>query len=643
MSETNLDYAKIVGTATDETWSQVHTFFPSDQEKQNKRGQLLAVLSLSGFGEGMEVVAVGREILGRLHEEYFGNLEGPPLARLKQAIGRVAGEVEAPAKVEIGAAVVLGEVLYLAITGSGRAVLLRKGQLGSLLVGSDKIEAVSGYLLQGDLFLLGTAGFFSLVSQGVLRAALATGSPQEAVENLAPVVHSQETGGGEAAVVVKAEGLKEKEEKEAVEKEVLPEREKPGLGFTLKRLKNTLRPFFSTGFNQLNQRGKKILEPFQSRLGKKALYLGKEKPRREQKTVFTVALILFLLLGVSVVLGIRQRSRLAYQEETKTTLGEALKKTEEGKALLDLNPMRSRQLLLEAKEMVAKLESHSGENKELTSFKQELETLLAVVLREHEVKEAPVFLDLNLIKEGAKGDKATITGDQAVILDQKGASVYGVGIREKSSQILAGGKLLEEAQGLAAFGERIFVLTNQGIVEANTTSGEQTLRVKTDSEWGKIVDLFAYGGSLYLLDQKGLIWKYPSLEGGLASGQRWLKGEAKPDFGNASSLAVDGSIWILKKDGVILKYNQGVQEAFGVAGLDKPLADPVALFTNDDLENLYVLDRVNLQVVVINKSGEYDSAYIWPGISGVSDLVVSEAEKKIFLLSGSKIYQIEIK
>lgn len=643
MTETILELAKIVGTSTEESWSQVHTFFPSEEEKKQKRGRLLAVLALTGLGEGVEVVAAGREVIARLHEEYFGNLEGEALERLKKAVEKVVSEVEPPARIEIEAAVVLGKVLYLTIAGQGRALLQREGKIGTILAGVGKIETASGYLSEGDIFLLGTTGFFSLVSEGVLRAALETNSPQEAVENLVPVIHGRKIGGGEAAVIAKVERAQEIEPLELKE-------ERPSVKFPLKKerplpsavkriLKLDVPAFFSK--TVLNLKIAFIF--FQRRLGKKAIYLAKEKPKRQQKTAFTVALVLLLLLGVSVVLGMRQRSTISRKAKVETLFEQARYKVDEGKALLDLNPLRARQLLLEAQDLVEEMEKQEAKDQGLASFKKDLENVLASVLREHEIGEVPTFLDLNLIKEGANGDKAAASGDQLIILDKKGASVYGVGIREKSSQILGGGKLFTNPSLVAASGEKVFVLTPEGIVEADKASGEQTLRIKTDEEWGEIVDIFAYGGNLYLLDRAGVIWKYPAIEAGLGARQRWLKGEVKPDFSDSVSIAIDGSIWILKADGTILKFTQGVLDAFGVAGLDKPFSNPSVIYTDDEQKSLYILDKGNLRVVVLDKSGEYGSAYIWSGISGVEDLVASESEKKILLLSGSKIYEIELK
>lgn len=649
MTETTLKLAKIVGTSTEESWSQVHTFSPPEEEKKQKRGNLLAILALTGLGEGVEAVAAGREVISRLHEEYFGNLEGEALERLKEAVEKVVSEVEPPARIEIGAAAVLGKILYLAIAGLGQAVLQRRGKIGVVLTGSDRVETASGYLEVGDIFLLGTTGFFHLVGEGVLRAALETDSPQEAVENLAPVVHGRKVGGGEAAVVAKVEKIQEielagvEEEPEEVEEEK-PSLKAPDWDESMSTgIKRVLRLDLPAALIKITLNFEKSLDFLRMRLGKRAIYLAKEKPKRQQKTIVTIALVLLILLGVSVVLGMRQRSNIARKAQIETLFEQARYKADEGKALLDLNPLRARQLLLEAKEAVEQIEKEEVEDQDLASFKKELESVLASVLREHEIGEAPVFLDLKLVKEGASGDRAAVSGGQMIILDQKGASIYGVGIREKSSQILGGGKLFTNPSQVAAFGEKVFVLTPEGIVEADKASGEQTLRIETDEEWGEIIDLFAYGGNLYLLDRTGVIWKYPAIEAGFGARQRWLKGEAKPDFSDGVSMAIDGSVWALKADGTILKFTHGLWDAFGVAGLDKPFSGPSSIYTDDEQENLYILDKGNLRVVVLAKSGEYDSQYIWSGISGVSDMVISESEKKILLLSGSKIYEIEIR
>ncbi|MCJ7793148.1 MAG: hypothetical protein MUP45_04190, partial [Candidatus Marinimicrobia bacterium] len=182
----------------------------------------------------------------------------------------------------------------------------------------------------------------------------------------------------------------------------------------------------------------------------------------------------------------------------------------------------------------------------------------------------------------------------------------------------------------------------RGIWEYDKETKRQKLVIEKDEGWGEILDLGAFGGNLYLLDKKGEIWKYPAMETGYGVYRLWLEGD-KPNFSDAVAMAIDGSVWVLKENGTILKFTQGGRDSFTLSGLDKPLNNPTALFTDDDQENLYVLDKGNSRVLVINKSGEYHSQYRWQGLGEVTQLMASEEAKKILLLSGNKVYEIEIK
>jgi len=129
---------------------------------------------------------------------------------------------------------------------------------------------------------------------------------------------------------------------------------------------------------------------------------------------------------------------------------------------------------------------------------------------------------------------------------------------------------------------------------------------------------------------------------GLSSKRSYLKGESY-DLSEAMSMTIDGSVWVLFSDGTIVKYVQGVKDAFVVAGLDKNFEEPIKIFTSPEEKNLYVLDRRQTRVVVVGKTGEYQAQYIWPGMAGVKDLIVSEKLKKMFLLTGEKVFTIDLK
>jgi hypothetical protein len=67
------------------------------------------------------------------------------------------------------------------------------------------------------------------------------------------------------------------------------------------------------------------------------------------------------------------------------------------------------------------------------------------------------------------------------------------------------------------------------------------------------------------------------------------------------------------------------------------------LYADPNNEFIYLLDRAGKRVVVTDKKGNYKAQYINDKIGDAINLAVSEADKKIILLTGEKLMQIEIK
>ena len=69
--------AKLTGNPDPSGWAQVHEFLPQEEDKLLARGQLFAVISTTRHEEGVDSVVAGRELLSRLHKEYFGEITTP--------------------------------------------------------------------------------------------------------------------------------------------------------------------------------------------------------------------------------------------------------------------------------------------------------------------------------------------------------------------------------------------------------------------------------------------------------------------------------------------------------------------------------------------------------------------------------------
>lgn len=635
----NLEISKVVGTSTEKHWSQVHTFLPEEKEKLTRRGQLLAVINLSDLKQEIDIAAVGREIISRLHEEYYGELIKRPLPQLKEAVRKVCTEITSEAKIEISAASFVNDVLYIAIVGNGRSVLRRNGEMATILEGNpsqSSVETASGYLEKGDIFLLGSGSFFEIVAWGVIKAALETNSIDEAAEVLAPIVHGWNEGGLAAAILAKPKEAEEKTETSLEEPAIKYRQFRLRFPFQNAKtlilkagdlMRNTLARF--TNFSRLLKR-------------------QEEKPKRSKKTVFTVALVLFFLLVISIILGNRQRKHLIQEKKISHLLEQARLKKEEGETVASLNPNKAKELLLEAQKLVDQLSEVEKTNQKYQQFKKELDESLVAVLRERQVK-PDIFFDLEFIKKGAIVSDFVLAKDQLLILDKPNLAIYSLNLTERKSAIVAGGNVLENASQLVAILPKIFVLTDEGLVqmEKETSASEKkSLVLKADKDLKEAVDLQSFGSNLYLLTKK-TIWQFPATESGFGAKRNWLKEEGKEEFSQAFFLAIDGSIWVLGKEGMIFKFTRGVKDNFKVSSLDELVAKPISFYTDSELKNLYLLDTSKAgfsRIVVLDKSGVLNFQYLWSTSPRAQDelsgLVVTEEGKKIFLLGKSKIYQI---
>jgi len=77
--------------------------------------------------------------------------------------------------------------------------------------------------------------------------------------------------------------------------------------------------------------------------------------------------------------------------------------------------------------------------------------------------------------------------------------------------------------------------------------------------------------------------------------------------------------------------------------VEPALGNALAVFTSDTVKSVYILDKENKRVVVIDKDGLYLSQYVWESELKPSQIVVSEKLKKILLLAEGKIYSLELR
>ena len=154
---------------------------------------------------------------------------------------------------------------------------------------------------------------------------------------------------------------------------------------------------------------------------------------------------------------------------------------------------------------------------------------------------------------------------------------------------------------------------------------------------------YSYAGNFYVLEKSGsVIWRYAGSENGFSARRNWLTESVVVDLTDAKQIVINGSIWVLKDDGEVVKLTLGNLQAFGLKNVAPDVDKADAIFVSEETEDFYVLESDGGRVVVVNKDGEYKAQYLSDQIKNARSLVVSEEEKKLILLTGNKLFSIDL-
>ncbi len=155
-----------------------------------------------------------------------------------------------------------------------------------------------------------------------------------------------------------------------------------------------------------------------------------------------------------------------------------------------------------------------------------------------------------------------------------------------------------------------------------------------------VKDIATFEDNLYLLTASGKILKYSHLN--FSQPSLWLNNGS--DLGqNYISFAIDGSIYLLSKSGVIHKYQRGklVPEFLLTAPVMAQPGDK--LLTRSTFKNIYFLSRSQHKIFIFNKEKEalvkIVTSPVW---KNTTSFYVTPDEKAIYLIDSLSLYKIPI-
>ena len=192
---------------------------------------------------------------------------------------------------------------------------------------------------------------------------------------------------------------------------------------------------------------------------------------------------------------------------------------------------------------------------------------------------------------------------------------------------------------MAAYETNVYVLEGDGVYEVDSGSNKII-----DKTWSGDALISAFAGNIYIMDKNGnTIYRYQSQNNAFPNKENWLSSGTNVAFSNVSQITIDGSIYALYPNAKVLKFSQGNPQNFSLTGIFPDIGNVDAVYASPDNQYIYLLDSAGKRVVVTDKKGKYVAQYVGDVIANATNLVASEADKKIILLTGDKLYSIDIK
>jgi hypothetical protein len=595
MAETILTFAKIVANPSALSWAQVYS-----------AGKLFAVISLETDEENQEkdfLNILGKEILNTLEQEFF-TLETKDLESIKEAVTTTSQKIPTSVNCSFVIAALANNILYLYILGNGRASLKREGKLGNLIEAadqpSDSLKVASGYLQNDDIIVLQTKQFSDIISIGTLSDLMDNLPPAEIAENLAPLVHEKEEAGAAAIITHFKAPLVTEIPEPSVEPE--PEIEEK---LAEDEENTTESPFYSptaTRKSSLLDKVKPLSSMFSSIRKPQNLALN-----HARKIILTIVIVILVVFVGSVFFAINKQQNDKIQAAFEAIYPQALKQYNEGQGLMELNQNLARDDFNQAQQLLNggkdKLPKDSKEEKQVLDLLNKVNTALSSASG----------------VTNANAKEVSNDSSQLLLAETKNDGLY----------------FTQDAS-------HIYGLTQTAIYTLNLDGTNKKSVVTNSSYWKSAGGLSNYIGNLYVLDKsQNQIFKFVNSDSGFVKANYFST--TNPDLSKATAITIDSSIYVLTSDGNISKFTKGNSDTFTIAGLDTPLSNPTKIYTNASDENVYVLDNGNSRIVVFDKSGNYKNQYQAGIIKTAKDFEVLEKDKKIYVLSADKIYEIDLK
>ena len=367
---------------------------------------------------------------------------------------------------------------------------------------------------------------------------------------------------------------------------------------------------------------------------------------RSSQVLFMTTVILAILFVSSLTFLLRNNyNQKANDEFNRIVLETESKKNNAASSLIYRDENLARKLLLEAKETAADLKPNSSSQKKyLEKLSAEIEEQLKNMRHLVEIIE-PVQL-ANFANLDNQVRLANFAALYKRVLYTQNLNNHAVSKVNLDSWVMSTITSPNTELGQINFGviseNDIYFINDEKLLFKLSTANDAITAAKfAVNEKISITDLGSFKNFIYILDKdNNQVYRLTKTPEGFDSSSNWNKAVGL-DLKDATAIAVDGSVYILKNNGEIIRLSNGKPDNFKINSIDPPLQSPAKIKTTESSKFIYILEQTNKRVVVVSKeTGNLVIQYSSPTFTDLKDISIDEADKKIFVLNNTTVLGI---
>lgn len=357
--------------------------------------------------------------------------------------------------------------------------------------------------------------------------------------------------------------------------------------------------------------------------------------------------ILILILIVSLAY---KRINNHYQEQQKT-FDDLVAQIEDKQNQVDSyllynNEEGAKQVLINLQELLKNFPQKTKKEKEKYQL---LESKVAAVAArvQHLTKtdRGQEILKASDIKPEAEVNNLFLLNGQLYLADNKNHNVYTFDLKNKSTSTISLASSSDLSKPSEADGNLYYLDGKQLVkVDLKTKTGQL---LKIEGLGSALSDYRLYNSGLYVLSADSSQIYRLNLKGDTFSAPTpWLK-EAI-DLKNSVSFTIDGTIYVLNKNGSIAKLYRGQRQDLNISSIIPPLENANKLISGSKYFYIFELNSKRLAVFAKTdtkdgpKAGAFLAQFDLSAFESLKDIQMNEANKEAYILNANSVYSLKL-